>query len=171
MHRPAALIVVDMQFGFMTNGADRLVPEIRDLVALYPVERVYYLRYRNHPGSLFTRYLNWHAFMTSDQSAIVPEVYRPGSRVFDHFGYSPPPEMTDVLKADDLTEVGICGVDTDACVLAALFNLWDHDIRPIVLSSYCYSSGGENLHRAALDLMMRQFGFGSVFTRTFASAD
>jgi nicotinamidase-related amidase len=169
MHRPSALLVVDMQYGFMSNGADRLVPVISDLVSMYPPEKVYYLRYRNHPGSLFTRYLNWHEFMTSDQSGIVPEVYRAGSRVFDHFGYSPPPEMLDTLKVDGLTEIGICGVDTDACVMAALFCLWDHDIRPIVLSSYCFSSGGENLHRAALDMMLRQFGLGSVFPKRFAA--
>lgn len=167
MHRPASLLVIDVQFGFMRNGADRVVPEIRNLVSLYDPAQVYYLRYRNHPGSLFTKHLNWHEMMTSDQSALVPDVLTPEPVIFDHYGYSPPPEMIERLRGDGVREIGICGVDTDACVMAALFALWDHDIRPIVPSSYCFSSGGENMHRAALDMMLRQFGFGSVFPKRF----
>lgn len=164
MLRPKALVVVDIQQGFMQKGADRLVPEVRDLVRQFEPNRVYYLRYRNVPGSLFTKYLDWHEFLTRNHYDIVPDVLTAEPQIFDHYGYSPPPELIERLHADGIEEVGICGVDTDACVMAALFTLWDHNIRPIVLSAYCASSGGEHLHRAALDLMLRQFGSRSIVT-------
>lgn len=162
MGLPEVLLVIDVQLGFMNKGADRVVPDIKDLVGRYRPEQVYYLRYRNVPGSLFAKYLDWHEFLTRNHYDIVPDVLTATPQVFDHYGYSPPPELIEVLQSKNVQAAGICGVDTDACVMAALFQLWDHGIRPIVLSHYCMSSGGEPFHRAALDLMMRQFGAGSI---------
>jgi len=144
----------------MRKGADLVVPAIAALVKFWPQESLYYLKYKNYPGSLFTKHLDWHKFMTSDQISLVPEVYVEGAPVFDHFGYHPPPELMATLKK--YKTVGICGLDTDACVMAAVFALWDAEIRPIILSEYCASSGGVQFHQAALDLMLRQFGAQSV---------
>lgn len=162
MELSKGLVVVDVQQGFMRNGADRIVPDIKDLVGRYDATRVYYLRYRNVPGSLFTKHLDWHDFLTRNQYEIVPDVLTSEPLVFDHYGYAPPPELIERMHADGVSEAAICGLDTDACVMAALFSLWDHNIRPVVLSAYCTSSGGEAFHRVALDLMLRQFGTGSV---------
>lgn len=160
MSKPDALLVIDIQQGFMRNGAEAVLPKIKDLVHHWPQDRLFYLRYRNYPGSLFARHLDWHEFMTTDQVAIVPEVYIDGAPVFEHYGYRPPDTLIEVLKCYET--VGICGVDTDACVMAAVFALWDAEIRPVLLADYCASSGGEQFHRAALDLMLRQFGMHAI---------
>lgn len=159
--RPDALLIIDMQNGFMRKGAEKIIPDVAVLARKWPVADLYYLKYRNFPGSLFTQYLDWHDFMTTDDANLVPDVYVEGATVFDHYGYSPTEETVAALKK--YKTVGICGVDTDACVMAAVFTLWDADIRPVVLAKYCASSGGDHMHRAALDLMLRQFGVGGVF--------
>lgn len=158
--KPDALLVIDVQYGFMDKGADRVVAPIAKLVKSWPKEKLFYLKYRNYPGSMFTKHLDWHEFITSEQVDIVSEVLVDDAKVFEHFGYSPPPELITQLK--NMQNVGICGVDTDACVMAAVFALWDADVRPIILADYCASSGGEQIHRAALDVMLRQFGTNSV---------
>ncbi|MGE3771155.1 MAG: isochorismatase family protein [Bdellovibrionales bacterium] len=154
------LLVIDMQHGFMRGSAKDIIQPVARLAASYPAEKVYYLRYKNYPGSSYTKFLDWHQFMTTDQTNIVPEVYRQGCAIFDHYGYAPPPELIAELKK--YQTVGICGVDTDACVMAAVFAVWDAEIRPIVFANYCASSDGPMFHKAALDLMLRQFGTTSV---------
>ena len=160
MMKQKALLVIDVQHGFMKNGTETLVPRISELVRKWPVEDLFYLKYRNYPSSFFTKNLDWAACTTGDDINIVPEVFVQGAKVFDHYGYSPPPELLGILK--DYGAIHICGVDTDACVMAAVFSLWDAEIKPVVLEEYCGSSGGEHFHRAALGLMLRQFGAASV---------
>lgn len=140
----------------MRNGADALVQPLAQLVARWPQDRLFYLRYRNYPDSLFARHLDWHDFIAGENIDLVPEVYVKDAPVFEHYGYRPPDELIARLK--QFGAVNICGVDTDACVMAAVFALWDAEIQPIVLADYCMSSGGKQFHLAALDLMLRQFG-------------
>jgi len=154
--KPDALLVIDIQKGFMRNGAELLVEPIAKLVRRWPTENVFYLRYRNYPDSLYARHLDWHDFIAGDNINLMPEVYLDGAPVFEHYGYRPPDELIAQLK--NFRAVHICGVDTDACVMAAVFALWDAEIQPVILANYCMSSGGIQFHRAALDLMLRQFG-------------
>lgn len=162
--KPEALLVIDVQYGFMHKGADRVVEPIAALAKSWPADKLFYLKYRNYPGSLYTKHLDWHEFITSEETAIVTDVLVPDAKVFDHFGYRPPDELITQLKK--FSSVGICGADTDACVMSAVFALWDAEIRPLILADYCASSGGEQFHRAALDLMLRQFGTSSVIRGT-----
>ena len=67
------------------------------------------------------------------------------------------------LKDLGITEIEICGTDTDACCLAIAFNLFDNCIKPIILSNLCASSSrNKNNHLNALDIMKRQFGNDNV---------
>ena len=57
----------------------------------------------------------------------------------------------------------ICGTDTDACCLAIAFNLFDNNIKPIILSELCANSSNNiNLHKNALEIMKRQFGTNNI---------
>lgn len=159
---PKALLIIDMQAGFMRQGCEDLVPKIARLAGFFPENAIFQLRYRNYPGSAFARFLDWQECTDSQESALLPEMEKIGGHIYDHWGYLPPPELVQALKP--LAQVGICGVDTDACVMAACFALWDAEIRPWILADYCFSSGGKPLHQAALDLMRRQFGGNSILS-------
>lgn len=52
----------------------------------------------------------------------------------------------------------IIGHDTDACVMAVAFQLFDKGYDFRVLTKWCYSSGGIEMHRMAVELMKRNFG-------------
>ena len=75
-------------------------------------------------------------------------------RAFYHSGYSIN-EYPNFTKDDT---VDVVGFDTDACVLSACFHLFDMDCNLRILTDYIYSSGGNIIHKAALDIMKRQFG-------------
>ena len=55
-------------------------------------------------------------------------------------------------------KVFIIGVDTDCCVLAIATSLYENNIRPIVLTQYVGSTGGNKSHEAGLLCMKRLIG-------------
>ena len=63
------------------------------------------------------------------------------------------------MKTDD---VYVVGCDTDACILSMCFEMFRLNVNFKVLSEYCYSSGGEEYHNAALKIMKRNFGTNVV---------
>lgn len=52
----------------------------------------------------------------------------------------------------------MAGIDTDCCVMKTALDLFEIGIKPIVLSHYCASTGGNNIHLAALDMLKRNIG-------------
>ena len=155
------LIIVDVQNGFISPDSD-LVVRIGELAQSFPAERTWWLKFRNHPGSMYMRHLGWGKVMVSPETDIVSPLRPLVRNVAEHTSYSPPEKLIETLKdlqGDRLDfHIGIAGLDTDACVMAHVIRLWDHDIRPRVLRDHCASSRGEHLHRSALDMMRRQFG-------------
>jgi nicotinamidase-related amidase len=136
-----------------------LIPKVQDLAESWPEEDIYWLRYRNHPDSLFVKHLDWSEGMLAEDVELI-EGKGQGQKIW-HYGYSPPLELIDELKQKYDTAY-VCGVDTDACVYAAMMALWDNEIRPILLPDYSASSGGDHFHDVALAMMHRQFGMDAT---------
>lgn len=155
----AALIIVDMQNVFLKQSS-HLVTPIQELAESWPEDGVFWLKYRNTPGSLFEKHLFWSEAMVSPEIDLIQSKHQ--KNIYTHYGYSPPQEFIDHLQAKGYTSAYVCGVDTDACVYACMMKLWDNEIRPVLLKDYCASSGGVNFHDVALNLMIRQFGMDSV---------
>lgn len=59
------------------------------------------------------------------------------------------------LKRRGIRCVTVCGLDTDACVLAVMFSLFDAGIECHLKESMCWSSSG--LHKPALAIVREQF--------------
>lgn len=154
-----ALVIVDMQNAFLKQ-ASHLVTPVQELAASWPAEHTFWLKYRNTPGSLFEEHLFWSEAMVSPETDLIECENQ--DHVYTHYGYSPPDEFIDHLKSANLAKAYVCGVDTDACVYAAMMKLWDNEIRPVLLKDFCTSSGGKNFHDVALNLMIRQFGMDSI---------
>lgn len=67
--------------------------------------------------------------------------------------------MIDKIKALNIDEIEICGTDTDACVMAIAYNLFDNNIKPIILENLCGSSSSNpNIHCNSIEIMKRSFG-------------
>lgn len=64
-------------------------------------------------------------------------------------------KITELNDCEEVNEVYICGLDTDACVLATAIGLFDNLIAPIVLEDYCFSTGGEQYNEAGLKCLER----------------
>lgn len=158
MDHSAALIIVDMQNVFLKKSKD-LIPKVQSLADNWPEENIYWLRYRNHPGSLFEQHLNWSKAVVSPEIDLIEG--RGQKNIYTHYGYAPSDDFINKIKAS-YQSAYVCGVDTDACVYACMISLWDNGVRPVLLEKYCGSSGGKTFHDAALSLIQRQFGADCV---------
>ena len=77
--------------------------------------------------------------------------------------YGLSPKHISLLKEMKITELEICGTDIDACCMAVAFNLFDNNIKPIILSNLCAtSSSNKDIYYNSLDIMKRQFGKNNI---------
>ncbi|MGM0423158.1 MAG: isochorismatase family protein [Pseudomonadota bacterium] len=154
MTTPCALLIIDMQNIFLRSLA-HLIPKVQDLAESWPAEDIYWLQFRNHPGSLYEKHLDWSDGMLANDIELIDG--KGQDQKIWHYGYAPPLDFIQELKQKYDTAY-VCGVDTDACVYAAMMALWDNEIRPILLPDYSASSGGPHFHEVALSMIHRQFG-------------
>jgi nicotinamidase-related amidase len=62
------------------------------------------------------------------------------------------------LERRKISEVFLCGIETDCCVLKTAVDLFEHHYRPVVLSSACASRAGKENHEAGLKILRRMIG-------------
>lgn len=157
-----ALMLIDLQEGFVADertrqAAVRAVQHARDHRQRYV--DVIATRFINAADSLYRRELDWHDMGAEHTDTdLVAGVAEVADLVVIKNGYSAvsdTPELLARLRSQHVEHVVIAGVDTDACVLATAFSLFDSDIAVSILMDGCASSGGQQAHENALELMRR----------------
>ena len=142
-----ALLIVDVQNGFVNDATRHIVPKVEALQKQYA--HVYATRFINTEGSPYRKLLDWHRFYASSDD--VPLAFQPvdGVIVIDKHVYTcVTPAFLDDLRSKGIEEVAICGIDTDACVSACAIGLFENGIRPILLSEACASHAGPEYPRS-----------------------
>jgi nicotinamidase-related amidase len=146
-----ALLVIDVQPSFSP-------PEwlVRDLSALAPtMPSVATVERHNEGVTPFERQLGWKPAVSDD--CLVPT-----DKVFVKHGYLPPAELIPHLRALQVERVLVCGLQTDTCVLAAGFMLFDAGLHPSLLS---WLTVGSSLDRTGeLGARLWRHHFGAVLT-------
>ena len=153
----AALLIVDVQAGFINDATRHILPKVDALQRRY--EHVYATRFINAEGSPYRRLLGWHRFYAD--SADVPLAFQPveNAVVIDKHVYTcVTPEFLADLRAKRIEEVAVCGIDTDACVSKCAVDLFENGMRPILISDACASHAGAEYHDCALRILRRLIG-------------
>jgi nicotinamidase-related amidase len=138
-----ALLIIDAQ-----KSAVIKLPIAQAIDKLqYEYDTVYISKYTNKNSPILAL-LDWTGY---DDETLVIEP-KPRAIIYTKTGYSSYlPEM----KSFD--EIHICGFDTEACVYKTALDLIEHNIRPIVLKDYCYSSD-EEMHQMGLKILEKNIG-------------
>ena len=145
------LLVVDCQKEFVRDSrGQKLYTDIIKYISNHRIDydEIWSTVYQNGDNVNMQRLLNWENMFN------IEELEYKADRYFLHSGYAPV-NMDSLTSGDTVT---IVGFDTDACVLATCFSLWDKQITIRILANGCYSSGGETMHQSGLCIMQRQFG-------------
>ncbi|MDF2399773.1 isochorismatase family protein [Pseudomonas sp. 3MA1] len=144
MHQ--ALLIIDVQPCF--NPPPWLVEGINRLLGRMPsvatVER------HDESRTPFARQLGWQP-AADDQSLVAAD------KVFIKHGYGPTTEILDYLKSLNPERVLVCGIQTDTCVLAAGFALFDVGLQPTLLTDLTVGSSLDRSGGLGIELWRHHF--------------
>ena len=142
-----ALLIIDAQKSAVIK------PEIAQNIEKlqYEYDTVYVSKYTNTDSPLL-ELLDWSGY--EDETLVFTP--KKDAIIFKKTGYSSfLPEMK------DFSEIHLCGFDTEACVYKTAMDLIEHNIRPLVLKDYCYSSD-EQMHQMGLKILEKNIGARNI---------
>jgi nicotinamidase-related amidase len=161
MGERGALLVVDVQRGFVNPYTSHVPARIRRLIEQGGYDPVLFTRFVNVPDGPYRRFLDWHECAEAPETDIVPELadLATPERLFTKPGYTGiSDELAARLRAIGPAEAAVVGIDTDMCVLKVAMDLFDLGIRPVVLVDCCASTAGLQAHLAGLAVLSRNIG-------------
>ncbi len=170
MKHDTPLLIVDAQNGFVNSNSRHVIPVIEGLAKrwLEKDQPVFMSRFTNPPGSQWETLIGWTRFRSSDDISIHPDLEATARRAvtYDKSSYtSTVGPLGKSLDEDKWTDIVICGIATESCVLAtalALFEFTHRPIRPIVVQDACASHAGAEAHDAGLMIIGRFIGRAQI---------
>lgn len=164
MNNRKALLVVDVQDGFLNDNTYHILDYIRDKVQNSTYDYVIATQFVNHHDSPYVPFLNWDKMMSGDVDTDIDEIVASHADIIiNRQTYSScDSELLDVLSDHHIDSVDIVGIDSDACVLSTALFLFDHHVDIRVDSHGCASGAGEEMHHAAMMILKRNIGVDRV---------
>ncbi len=153
-----ALLVVDVQAGFISDYTQKALPRIHELLEDPAYSLVIATRFSNPPGSPFRRFIKWSRLSTPHEIALDPQVARRADIIVDKTTYGAGDEIRAILEDRGISQVTVVGIDTDVCVLQNAAFLFDHGFEVTVDIQGTATNGGSDADRAAIRLLQRTIG-------------
>lgn len=156
-----ALLVVDVQKGFINQFTEHIPDRVRRLIESGAYTPVLWTRFVNSPGSPYHTLLKWHACSEPPETELVDQVadLAKSEDVFVKEGLTGIPDaLAQRLKQEEFREISLVGIDTDMCILKVAMDVFDLGIEPIILVDCCASTGGLQSHLAGLSILSRNIG-------------
>lgn len=160
-----ALIVIDVQKFFLNSHTEKIVKEIQKYLRknISQYSAIYFTIFKNDPNGPLWQISEWRDCVGSPDTDICDEikVFANSNNLFykNILSAFKVPQIRNGLKELNVSEVYLCGFDTDCCVLATAYDLFDEGIKPIVLENLTWSTSKEKLHKSAIQMLERNIGF------------
>ncbi len=123
------LIVIDVQNHFAVEKAADLPQKIAEYVKKSNYEQVVFTKFRNVPDSNFHKILHYTRVMSPPETDIHPALSKLADQhtTFEKITYSAfkGPGFKEFLDKAQATELDICGINIDGCVLATAYEAFD----------------------------------------------
>jgi nicotinamidase-related amidase len=166
LHVPphAALLLVDVQRGFLTPATREIVPLIGSFLDDHAgdFELVLASRFCNGPDSPCRRLLAFGGVSGPPDTDLCEGVERPGMIVLHKTTYALGEPLGELLAEHSIQRLFLAGMDTHACVLHEALDAFDRGIRPVVIEELCASGDGAEAHRCALHVLRQSVGVQNV---------
>ncbi|RSC25561.1 cysteine hydrolase [Pseudomonas putida] len=141
-----ALLIVDVQSTF--SPPEWLIDGIRALAAKLPA--IASVELHDEQVTPFQQQLGWHP-AREDESLIEAD------EVFVKHGYGQTAEAIDYLKRLGVERVLVCGLQTETCVLAAGFALFDAGLNPTLITDLTVGSSLDRSGKLGIELWIHHF--------------
>lgn len=164
-----ALIVIDVQKYFLKGYSDNKVHTVALNIQKYLLENaskytlVCFTIMKNDKTTPLWNISGWKECSTEKELEPMDEIKQFVNK--DNLFYKNVlsaykiPEIKHYLTKNDMKEVDLCGFDTDCCVLATSYDLFDNGIKPIILENLTWSTSKDKLHESAIKIIKRNIGF------------
>lgn len=159
----SALIVVDVQNGFVRPRSRHVVPAIVHLIREWQKAGgdTVFTRYLNYENSPYERIIGWKRMRDVPEIELIPELapYTSGSTILDKKIYSLfTDEGSTLVERHGWTDLVICGIATESCVCKTAVDAFERNLTPWVVSDACASHAGPEAHDAGLLVTGRFIG-------------
>lgn len=141
------LLIIDIQNTF--NPPSWLVSRLKKIMPY--VESIATVELHKEEIVPFQAQLNW---APSKVDKCLLEV----NKVFIKYGYSPTDELVHYLKSLEVKKIYVCGIQTDTCVLAAGFKLFDAGLFPCLVTDLTIGSSLDRTGDLGIKLWKHHFG-------------
>lgn len=162
------LIVVDMQYGFVRPASEHVISAVVDVVSRWQANSgdVVFTRYLNDPAMPFERLLHWNRLRESPDIDIVSELQiyvAQATAVLTKTVYTLfTDEGTELVRRHGWTDLYICGLATESCVLKTAVDAFERNLTPWILQDASGSHAGRAAHDAGILVASRFIGEGQI---------
>lgn len=156
-----ALLIVDMQDGFINDYTVKCLPRIQELLSSKLFDVIIATRFVNNSCTPVYRNIGWKEMITSGTN-LVNSIEAGVNYVINKDTYLSGAELDLIIREHKVDRVVIVGVDTDVCVLMHAGHLFDCGHRVAVDVSGCASTGGARADEAAVTVLRRIVGNSAV---------
>lgn len=151
------LLVIDLQNAFINEYTEKIPNKIVELINSKKFDNIAFTRFVNFENSIFVKKLNWKRCISDGDKKIV--INTEDNKVFDKSIYSVVcKEFLEYINENKITEIYLCGIDTECCVLKTAFDLFELGYNVYVLKDYCACTLGTARHNNALEILRRNIG-------------
>ncbi|MEK6953208.1 MAG: isochorismatase family cysteine hydrolase [Nanoarchaeota archaeon] len=160
-----ALIVIDVQKYFLNEDTKKIVRKIQKYLSdkSNQYDKIYFTIFKNDPSGPVWQISKWKDCTKSPDTDICDEIqeFVNDKNLFYKNFYSAlkVPKIKEEIIKNNIQEVHLCGFDTDCCVLATAYDLFDQGIKPVILEDLTYSTSYEKLQESAIKMIKRNIGF------------
>ncbi|KFE53478.1 isochorismatase family protein [Pseudomonas syringae] len=140
------LLIVDVQETF--SPPEWLVDGVRAFSAMIPT--IASVELHDEQVTPFEKQLGWHP-AAQDESLVEAD------KVFIKHGYGPTAELIDHVRQLGAERVLVCGMQTETCVLAAGFALFDAGLCPTLVTDLTVGSSLDRSGQLGIDLWKHHF--------------
>lgn len=151
------LLVIDAQKDFINDNTKPYLYRIKKLIENNEYEKIAFTKFINSKDSIWYNKLNYKGCMTEEEQAIMLDTKN--NKVFEKTIYSAlNKELIDYIEENNIEQIYLCGFDTDACVQKTAIDLFENNYEVFVLSDYCMSHTGKELHDIFISNLKRLIG-------------
>lgn len=153
-----AIVIIDVQNIFINNKTKDIPKKIADHLENNKYDYIIFTRFVNDKNSQIYKKLKWNKCFESPDIDIYLSLksYANRNNTFDKNGYSifKQKELLKLFKENNINNIYLCGLSSDACVLASAFEGFDLGFNIIILKELTATfHGSDNHHKHVIEIM------------------
>jgi nicotinamidase-related amidase len=156
LNKKRALIIVDMQSGFLPDHTRWIIPNVKEVIENGNYNLFVEAIFHADAGSLWDKQTGWTFKLEPTISEIKDSLSNKSSVLVTKTtksAFQGDVDLVKLFKEKGIEEVHIVGVDAHDCILATAFDSFDAGFFTYVLEECIESSNGGDLRNSALKIL------------------